>query len=57
LCIGILEFEEAILPLPKSTHPEFILQNIDVDFEIEEDNMKYLNTALAPKLAPVEKHI
>jgi hypothetical protein len=28
----------------KSTHPEYILQNADVDFEIVEEDMKYLDS-------------
>lgn len=31
------------LPLPKSTHPEYIIQNFDVNFEISADDMKYLD--------------
>lgn len=29
--------------LPKSTHKEYILQNADVDFEIDAEDMQYLN--------------
>ena len=36
--------QREVLPLPKSTHPEYILQNADVDFEIETDDMKYLDS-------------
>jgi diketogulonate reductase-like aldo/keto reductase len=36
--------EKGALPLPKSTHPEFIRQNLDVDFEISDDDMKYLDS-------------
>ncbi|HZM12958.1 MAG TPA: aldo/keto reductase [Bacteroidales bacterium] len=35
--------QKGALPLPKSTHPEFIGQNIDVDFEIAEEDMKFLD--------------
>lgn len=31
------------LPLPKSTHPERIAQNGDVDFEIDAADMAYLD--------------
>lgn len=36
--------QKGALPLPKSTHPEYIRQNIDVDFEISADDMGYLDT-------------
>ena len=36
--------QKGALPLPKSTHPEYIRQNIDVDFEITADDMGYLDT-------------
>jgi diketogulonate reductase-like aldo/keto reductase len=35
--------QKVALPLPKSTHAEYIKQNLDVDFEISEDDMKYLD--------------
>lgn len=35
--------QRGTLPLPKSTHEEYILQNADVDFEISDDDMTYLN--------------
>ncbi len=35
--------QNGALPLPKATHPEYISQNLDIDFEIEEDDMKYLD--------------
>ena len=35
--------QKGALPLPKSTHPEYISQNLDVDFEIAEDDMKVLD--------------
>jgi diketogulonate reductase-like aldo/keto reductase len=31
------------LPLPKSTHPEYIKHNLDVDFIISDDDMRYLD--------------
>ncbi len=34
--------QKGALPLPKSTHPEYIRQNLDVDFEISHEDMKYL---------------
>jgi len=33
-----------VLPLPKSTHREYILQNANVDFEILEEDMEYLDS-------------
>lgn len=36
--------EKGALPLPKSTHPEFIRQNIDIDFEISEEDIEYLDS-------------
>lgn len=36
--------QRGLLPLPKSIHPEYILQNADVDFEIETGDMKYLDS-------------
>jgi len=33
-----------VLPLPKSTHPEYISQNLDVDFEISVEDMRYLDS-------------
>lgn len=35
--------QKGAIPLPKSTHPEYIIQNHDVGFEISEDDMKYLD--------------
>jgi diketogulonate reductase-like aldo/keto reductase len=43
LCIRYV-LQRGVLPLPKSTHSEYILQNADVDFEIAEEDMKYLNS-------------
>ena len=39
--------QKGALPLPKSTHPEYIRQNIDVDFEITPDEVSYLDTLAA----------
>jgi len=36
--------QKGALPLPKSTHPEYIGQNIDVDFEISDEDMKFLDS-------------
>lgn len=35
--------QKGALPLPKSTHPEYIIQNLDVDFDISTDDMRYLD--------------
>lgn len=35
--------QKGALPLPKSTHPDYIRQNIDVDFEITPDDIKFLD--------------
>jgi diketogulonate reductase-like aldo/keto reductase len=42
LCIRYT-LQRDTLPLPKSTHPEFILENADVDFVIAGDDMAYLD--------------
>jgi len=36
--------QKGALPLPKSTHPEYIRQNLDVDFEISVEDMQYLDS-------------
>lgn len=36
--------EKDILPLPKSVHEEYILQNADLDFTIEAEDMAYLDS-------------
>lgn len=36
--------EKGALPLPKSTHPDYIRQNLDVDFSITEDDLSYLDS-------------
>lgn len=43
LCIRYV-LQKGVLPLPKSTHPEYILKNADVAFEISEEDMKYLDS-------------
>jgi diketogulonate reductase-like aldo/keto reductase len=43
ICIRYV-LQRGVLPLPKSVHPEYILQNADVDFEIIDDDMKYLDS-------------
>ena len=35
--------QKGALPLPKTTHPEYIRQNLDIDFEISGEDMKYLD--------------
>ena len=35
--------QKGALPLPKSTHPEYIRQNLEIDFEIAEEDMKFLD--------------
>jgi diketogulonate reductase-like aldo/keto reductase len=42
VCIRYL-LQRDVLPLPKSTHPEYIRQNADVDFELDADDMAYLD--------------
>ena len=41
ICIRYV-LQRGAVPLPKSTHEEFILQNADVDFIISDDDMNYL---------------
>ncbi len=36
--------QKGALPLPKSTHAEYIKQNLDIDFDITEEDMKYLDS-------------
>jgi len=36
--------EKGILPLPKSVHSEYIIQNADVDFEMKQEDISYLDT-------------
>jgi len=35
--------QRGVLPIPKSTHEEFIIQNADLDFEISREDMDFLN--------------
>ncbi|HTY47956.1 MAG TPA: aldo/keto reductase [Methanomassiliicoccales archaeon] len=42
ICIRYV-LQRGVLPLPKSVHPEYILQNADVDFEIRADDMALLD--------------
>jgi diketogulonate reductase-like aldo/keto reductase len=43
ICIQYV-LQRGVIPLPKSTHPERIIQNQDTGFIISEDDMKYLNS-------------
>jgi len=43
LCIRYV-LQRGTLPLPKSTHEEYIIQNAKVDFEISKEDMEYLNS-------------
>lgn len=36
--------QKGALPLPKSTHPEYIRQNMDIDFDISSEDMQYLDS-------------
>jgi diketogulonate reductase-like aldo/keto reductase len=36
--------DKGALPLPKSTHAEFIAENLDIDFEISEDDLNFLDS-------------
>ncbi len=36
--------EKGVLPLPKSVHPEYIRQNIDVDFEMSAEDLRSLES-------------
>jgi diketogulonate reductase-like aldo/keto reductase len=35
--------QKGALPLPKSVNPEYIRQNLDINFEISEEDMKFLD--------------
>jgi diketogulonate reductase-like aldo/keto reductase len=35
--------QNGVIPLPKSTNPEHIKQNLEIDFEISATDMKYLD--------------
>ncbi len=43
ICIRYVLQRDA-LPLPKSTHEEYIIENANVDFEISKEDMEYLNS-------------
>ena len=43
ICIRYL-LEKDILPLPKSVHEKYIIENAKLDFEIELDDMEYLDS-------------
>ena len=38
-----MSFRKVRYRFPKSTHPEYISQNLDIDFEIAEEDMKFLD--------------
>jgi len=42
VCIRYV-LQRGVLPLPKSTHPEFIRQNAEVDFQLTPEDMQYLD--------------
>lgn len=43
ICIRYV-IQNGVLPLPKSIHPEYIIQNADIGFEISDEDMKYLDS-------------
>ena len=43
ICIRYL-IQKNVLPLPKSTHAEFIAANTEIDFEISASDMEYLDS-------------
>jgi diketogulonate reductase-like aldo/keto reductase len=43
ICIRYV-LQKGALPLPKSTHEEYILQNKEIDFVITEEDMRYLDS-------------
>jgi len=43
ICIGYT-LQRGTITLPKSVHEEYILENADVDFEISEEDMKFLDS-------------
>lgn len=43
ICIKYL-LQKGVAPLPKSTHEDRIIQNAQMDFEIKEDDMAFLDT-------------
>lgn len=42
ICIRYV-LQKDVLPLPKSVHPDYIKNNADIDFEISEEDMMYLD--------------
>lgn len=43
--LGIrFDFQLDTLPLPKSTHREYMIQNVNIDFEISDEDMEYLKS-------------
>ena len=42
ICIRYI-LQKGVLPLPKSTHEQYIIQNAEVDFEIDSADMQYLD--------------
>ena len=45
ICIGYT-LQRGTVSLPKSTHKEFIRQNADIDFMINDDDMTFLNSLM-----------
>lgn len=43
ICIRYL-LQKGVLPIPKSVHPDFIKENIEVDFQISDEDMKFLDS-------------
>lgn len=43
ICIAYV-LQKDVLPLPKSTHPEYIKENLAIDFEINKDDMMFLDS-------------
>jgi diketogulonate reductase-like aldo/keto reductase len=42
ICVRYV-LQKDVLPLPKSVHPEYIKNNAEIDFEIDEEDMHYLD--------------
>lgn len=47
ICIRYV-LQKGALPIPKSVHPEYIIENADIDFEISAEDMNYLDSLKAP---------
>lgn len=43
ICLRYL-LAHSVLPLPKSTHAEFIKENTDLDFKLEDKDVAYLDS-------------